>query len=50
MGLFIFGSVVGLFKLIPKPQLNGNVSVFMDGINASGYLLPLIKVTELFCR
>jgi uncharacterized membrane protein YphA (DoxX/SURF4 family) len=47
--LFLFASITVLFKLIPQPELTGNVKVFMDGINASGYLLPLIKITELAC-
>lgn len=47
--LFIFASVVVLFKLVPQPELSGNAKIFMDGVNASGYLLPLIKITELLC-
>lgn len=47
--LFIFASVVVLFNLFPQPELTGNNKIFMDGINASRYLLPLIKITELVC-
>jgi putative oxidoreductase len=47
--LFIFSSVVVLFNLVPQPELTGNNKIFVDGINASKYLLPLIKITELFC-
>lgn len=47
--LFLFASIVVLFKLIPQPEQTGNVKIFMDGIVASGYLLTLIKVTELLC-
>ena len=47
--LFLFASIVVLFKLVPQPELTGNVKVFMDGVNASGYLMPLIKITELLC-
>ncbi|MEN0054895.1 MAG: DoxX family membrane protein [Mucilaginibacter sp.] len=47
--MFLFSSVVVLFKLVPQPQLKGDVKVFMDGVNASVYLLPLIKITELIC-
>ena len=47
--LFIFASVVVLFKIAPQPELTGNVKIFMDGVNASGYLMPLIKITELLC-
>ena len=47
--LFLFASIVVLFKLVPQPELTGNVKVFMDGVNASVYLMPLIKITELLC-
>jgi putative oxidoreductase len=50
MGLmFLFASIVVLFKLGPQPELKGNVKLFMDGINATGYLLTFIKLTELVC-
>ena len=45
--LFIFAAIVVLFKIAPRPELTGNVKIFMDGVNASGYLMPLIKITEL---
>ncbi|MDR6943559.1 DoxX family membrane protein [Mucilaginibacter pocheonensis] len=47
--MFLFSSIVVLFKLVPTPELKGGVKVFMEGINASGYLLPFIKITELVC-
>lgn len=47
--LFLFSSVVALFKLFPQPELQGNLKVYMDGVAASGYLMTLIKVTELIC-
>ena len=47
--LFLFASSVVLFKLVPQPELSGNVKLFMDGVNATGYLMTLIKVTELLC-
>jgi putative oxidoreductase len=50
MGLmFLFSSAVFFLKLYPQPVLKGNIKVFMDGLNAAGYLLPLIKATELIC-
>ncbi len=48
-GLFLFASISVLFNLIPQPELTGNVKTFMDGVNATGYLMTLIKVTELVC-
>ncbi len=47
--LFLMASVVVLFHLAPEPELKGSVKVFMDGVTASIYLLPLIKITELAC-
>jgi uncharacterized membrane protein YphA (DoxX/SURF4 family) len=47
--LFVFASVVVLFNLFPQPELTGSTKTFMDGVNASRYLMPLIKITELVC-
>lgn len=47
--LFLFASITVLFNLFPQPELTGRVKVFMDGVAATGYLLTLIKVTELLC-
>ncbi len=47
--LLLFASVSFLLNLIPQPELTGNVKLFMDGVNATGYLMTLIKVTELVC-
>jgi len=50
MGLmFLFSSITYLFKLFTPPPMTGNLKLFMDGVNAVVYLLPLIKVTELVC-
>ena len=47
--LLLFGSLAYFFNLMPQPELSGNVKTFMEGMVASGYLLTLIKVTELVC-
>ena len=47
--MFLFASVVVLFKLMPQPEATGNAKVFMDGMAATGYLMTLVKVTELMC-
>ena len=47
--LFLFASVVFLLNLIPQPELKGNTKVFMEGITASRYLMPTVKVVELLC-
>ncbi|PKA23606.1 DoxX family protein [Leptospira sp. mixed culture ATI2-C-A1] len=47
--LFLFSSVVILFNLVQQPETTGDLKIFNDGIKASGYLMTLIKVTELIC-
>lgn len=47
--LLLFGSVSYFFHLFPQPELSGSMKIFNDGINASVYLMPLIKATELIC-
>jgi uncharacterized membrane protein YphA (DoxX/SURF4 family) len=50
MGLmFAFASIVVLFKLMPQPEQTGQVKIFMDGINASVYMMTTIKLIELIC-
>jgi putative oxidoreductase len=47
--LFLFSSVVVLFNLVTPPELVGPVKIFNEGIAASIYLIPLLKVIELIC-
>jgi uncharacterized membrane protein YphA (DoxX/SURF4 family) len=47
--LFLFGSITFLFKLFTPPETTGAMKVFNDGLAASGYLMNLVKVTELVC-
>ena len=47
--LFLFGSIVYFLNLFPPPELAGNTKTFMDGVNATRYLMPLVKITELLC-
>jgi putative oxidoreductase len=50
MGLmFLFASIVMLFHLMPQPELKGNAKLFMDGLNATGYFIKLLQITELVC-
>lgn len=50
MGLmFAFASIAFFFKLADAPELTGNVKIFNDGITASVYLMPTVKVCELLC-
>jgi uncharacterized membrane protein YphA (DoxX/SURF4 family) len=47
--LFLFSSIAVLFNLVQEPEMTGNIKIFNDGLKASGYLMTLIKVTELVC-
>jgi putative oxidoreductase len=47
--LFLFSSIAFFFNLVPTPELTGSLKTFNDGITASGYLMQLIKGTELIC-
>lgn len=50
MGLmFLFAAIAVLFKLAPQPELKGGAKLFMEGMVASVYLMPLLKITELLC-
>ncbi len=47
--LFLFASITFFLNLVPQPELQGKLKLFTDGINASGYLMPLVKTIELLC-
>ena len=48
--MFIFASVTYFLNVAPPPpEFTGNTKLFMDGIDASGYILPVAKVFELLC-
>lgn len=47
--LFLVSVIVVLFKLVPEPEMQGNVKVFNEGLKASMYLMPLIKIVEFLC-
>jgi putative oxidoreductase len=47
--LFLFSAITYLFKLYTPPELTGNLKIFNDGLAASVYILPFVKVTELIC-
>jgi len=50
MGLmFAFASIAFFFKLVDAPEQTGSVKIFNDGIEASVYLMPTVKVFELLC-
>ena len=47
--LMLFASLSYFFKLSEQPPATGNLKIFMDGLMASGYLMPLAKSVELLC-
>ncbi len=47
--LFLFSSITFLFKLITPPEPIGAMKIFSDGLQASVYLLPTVKIFELLC-
>lgn len=50
MGLmFAFASIAYFFKLVPQPELTGDIKTFMEGIEASVYLMTTVKIFELLC-
>lgn len=50
LGLLFLVSVIGfIFNLMPQPKLEQNAMLFITGVMATGYLLPVIKGIELLC-
>jgi uncharacterized membrane protein YphA (DoxX/SURF4 family) len=47
--LFLFASITYLFKLITPPPAEGAMKIFGDGLEASVYIMPTVKVIELIC-
>lgn len=47
--LFLFASITILFGIIVPPEQTGAMKIFDDGMKASRYLMPTVKVIELLC-
>ncbi len=47
--LLVFASVAYFFDLVEAPEMEGDLLLFNQGIEAAGYLLPLVKTLELLC-
>lgn len=47
--LFLFASITFLFNLMTPPPLEGAMKTFNDGLMASIYIMPTVKVIELLC-
>ena len=47
--LFLFASITYFLTSPPSPEFTGNTKIFMDGLAASGYIIPVAKIFELLC-
>lgn len=47
--MFLFASITYFLNLVPQPEMAGRPKVFMDGLAASGYIMPVVKTLELLC-
>ena len=47
--LFLFASITYFLNLIPPAEMSGKPKVFMEGLAASGYIMPVVKALELLC-
>ena len=47
--MFILSAGTYFLNLVPQAELTGNAKTFMDGIVASGYIMPVVKVFEFLC-
>jgi len=46
---FLFGPLTFFFAHFKQPELHGAAKTFMEGMQASGYFLPLLMGTQLVC-
>jgi uncharacterized membrane protein YphA (DoxX/SURF4 family) len=47
--LLIFASIAFFANLAPPPEFAGQQRAFWEGLQASRYILPVVKVLELLC-
>lgn len=47
--LFLFASITYFLGLITPPPMTGAIKTFNDGLEASVYLMPVVKTVELLC-
>ena len=47
--LFAFASLAYFLKFVQEPPTTGDVKIFNDGITASVYLMPTVKIFEIIC-
>lgn len=47
--MFILSSLTYFLNLVPQPDLTSNIKTFMEGLTASIYIMPVVKVFEFLC-
>ena len=47
--LLLFASIAFFANLAPPPEFTGQQKAFWEGLVASRYILPVVKVFELLC-
>ncbi len=47
--IFVIFGLNGFLQFIPMPPLPDAAGAFLGALAASGYMFPLIKVTEILC-
>jgi uncharacterized membrane protein YphA (DoxX/SURF4 family) len=49
LGLVFFAAGLGGLLTKPPADLTGNIKLFIDGMMATTYFLPFLKITETIC-
>ena len=47
--IFVIFGLNGFLQFIPMPPLPDSAGAFLGALAATGYMFPLIKVTEILC-
>jgi len=47
--LFILSALVWFLGLVQPPEMTGALKKFNEGLAATGYFFPLLKIVELIC-
>lgn len=45
---FVFG-LNGFREFLPPPEFSGDAAVYMEGLQATGYFFPVLKIVETVC-
>jgi putative oxidoreductase len=47
--MFLFASITYFLNLVSPAEMSGRPRIFMEGLAASGYIMPVVKALELLC-